>query len=176
MKIKILLTSASILAATVSGPANAATLLFEISGGRNLTFQLDSNPTPSSSQTFFGEQSVFTDVPGTVNGANTTISTISFGTGIFAVLSINAPGLDFTQFAGGGPLFTGPGSAPVFSPGTFQLTNAFFPSSNSTLVISEQVAAVPEPATWAMMLIGFGFVGGAMRAAKRKQKVTVSYA
>ena len=36
-------------------------------------------------------------------------------------------------------------------------------------------AAVPEPATWAMMLLGFGFIGGAMRS-RRRQKVTVSYA
>lgn len=176
MKFKILLTSAAILSMTSAVPASAATLLFEITGGRNVTFQLDSNPTPSSSQTFLGEQAVFTDITGTVNGANTVIPTISFGTGIFAVLSINAPGLDFTQFAGAGPLFTGTGSAPVFSAGTFQLTNPFFPTSNSTLVISEQVAAVPEPATWALMLLGFGFVGGAMRAKKRQQKVTVSYA
>lgn len=35
--------------------------------------------------------------------------------------------------------------------------------------------AVPEPATWALMLLGFGLVGGAMRS-KRRQKVTVSYA
>ena len=41
-----------------------------------------------------------------------------------------------------------------------------------------QAGAVPEPATWAMMMLGFGFVGGAMRSAKRrrKQKVSVSYA
>ena len=32
--------------------------------------------------------------------------------------------------------------------------------------------AVPEPQTWAMMLMGFGFVGFAMR---RRQKVAVSY-
>lgn len=32
---------------------------------------------------------------------------------------------------------------------------------------------VPEPATWAMMLMGFGVVGGAMR---RRQKVSVSFA
>lgn len=38
------------------------------------------------------------------------------------------------------------------------------------------VAPVPEPATWAMMLLGFGFIGGAMRSAKRRQRVTVSYA
>lgn len=36
--------------------------------------------------------------------------------------------------------------------------------------------AVPEPATWAMMIGGFGMVGGAMRSARRKQKVSVSYA
>lgn len=40
----------------------------------------------------------------------------------------------------------------------------------------DTVAAVPEPATWALMLLGFGFVGGALRSAKRRQKVTVSYA
>lgn len=34
--------------------------------------------------------------------------------------------------------------------------------------------AVPEPATWAMMLMGFGLVGGAMR--RRKVSTTVSFA
>ena len=38
------------------------------------------------------------------------------------------------------------------------------------------VSAVPEPATWAMMLLGLGFVGGAMRARRRKQNVAVRYA
>lgn len=37
-------------------------------------------------------------------------------------------------------------------------------------------AAVPEPATWALMLLGFGFVGGALRSKKRRQNVAVSYA
>lgn len=178
MKFKALLTTtAACVAATTAVPASAATLLFELSGGRNLTFELDSNPTPDSSQSFIGEQAVFRAVPGTIDGEDATFSVISFGTSIFADLSITAAGLPFTQFSGGGPLFSGPGSAPVFAPGTFQLTNAFFPSQNSTLVISEQVtAAVPEPGTWAMMLLGFGFVGGAMRSAKRRQKLTVSYA
>ena len=36
------------------------------------------------------------------------------------------------------------------------------------------IAAVPEPATWAMMLIGFGMVGFALRG-RRKQNVRVSY-
>ncbi len=29
-------------------------------------------------------------------------------------------------------------------------------------------AAIPEPATWAMMILGFGFIGGALRAQKRR--------
>jgi hypothetical protein len=33
--------------------------------------------------------------------------------------------------------------------------------------------SIPEPATWAMMITGFGFVGGSMR--RRRQKVQVTY-
>ena len=36
------------------------------------------------------------------------------------------------------------------------------------------VSTVPEPATWAMVILGFGLVGGGMRSARRK--TTVSYA
>jgi hypothetical protein len=38
------------------------------------------------------------------------------------------------------------------------------------------VGAVPEPSAWALMLLGFGLVGGAMRASRRRQNVTISYA
>lgn len=44
----------------------------------------------------------------------------------------------------------------------------FYPGS-ITLEVLGPVGAVPEPATWAMMIIGFGAVGFAMR---RRQKVT----
>jgi hypothetical protein len=36
--------------------------------------------------------------------------------------------------------------------------------------------AVPEPATWAMLLLGFGLVGGALRSRKRREQLTVRYA
>jgi opacity protein-like surface antigen len=37
------------------------------------------------------------------------------------------------------------------------------------------VAAVPEPATWAMMIAGFGFVGGAMRR-RTRTRTSITYA
>lgn len=42
--------------------------------------------------------------------------------------------------------------------------------------VSQLAAAVPEPATWAMMLLGFGLVGGAMRSRRKDPKVRVSFA
>ena len=54
---------------------------------------------------------------------------------------------------------------------------AWFPASNDMTLgvrISDgaQVVAVPEPATWGMMLLGFGLVGGAMR----RHVTKISYA
>jgi hypothetical protein len=39
----------------------------------------------------------------------------------------------------------------------------------------QALAAVPEPGTWAMMVLGFAFVGGAFRVTKRRQKPTDYY-
>jgi PEP-CTERM motif len=43
----------------------------------------------------------------------------------------------------------------------------------STLTLNTGVAGVPEPASWALMLAGFGLTGAAMR---RRQSVRVTYA
>ena len=42
------------------------------------------------------------------------------------------------------------------------------------IVFNNAIGAVPEPATWAFMIAGFGFIGGAMR--RRRNSVSVSYA
>lgn len=51
---------------------------------------------------------------------------------------------------------------------------AFIPTNDrddgfklATVKVTELVGAVPEPATWAMMLLGFAAVGGAMRSRRR---------
>lgn len=67
---------------------------------------------------------------------------------------------------------------PILS-GSVNLST-YFPNnpgfSHITFFNSGSMGAVPEPATWAMMLLGFGFMGGAMRSTKRRQTLNVSYA
>lgn len=64
---------------------------------------------------------------------------------------------------------------------------SFFPEASSgradnyslatRFVSVPSVAAVPEPASWAMMLLGFGFVGGALRSARiKRSKITFATA
>jgi hypothetical protein len=48
----------------------------------------------------------------------------------------------------------------------------FLVSNTSSATPNPSATSVPEPATWALMLIGFGFVGTAMR---RRQRQAVSY-
>lgn len=72
-------------------------------------------------------------------------------------------------------------------PGTFSFTSTGISSvsfsSNAQVGVDNFAfddvqsvsSAVPEPTTWAMMLFGFGFIGGAMRTSKRRRTFTVSY-
>ena len=50
---------------------------------------------------------------------------------------------------------------------------SFDASSNLTLFSTGMAGGVPEPATWAMMIIGFGAIGASMR--RRKQTPRVRY-
>ena len=44
--------------------------------------------------------------------------------------------------------------------------------NTATLVVGETSSAVPEPATWALMLVGFGAVGYGMRRKRTLARVT----
>lgn len=180
MKLKTTLRVAAAFGAfAMASSANAATLLFELNttplfgSPQSAIFELDSNPTPDriNDQSAFGiEQIFFDNVSGIFNGIEGTAN-IGFGRGGVAKIQVLGPAgaMNRVNASAGGPnaLFTGSLQAPVFAPGSPTLTRG-------TLTITEVGAAVPEPATWAMMLIGFGAIGFAMR--RRKQNVKVRYA
>lgn len=159
---KITLLAATAVAGLTAVPASAAPILFELTGSRNATFTIDTATPPTTQTTgIFGTQISYAVVPGTFNGAPGN-ATVGFATGdIFADLNITGTTLGFTQFVSSGDLFSLVGNMPVFNLGTFNLTSIV--SGNSTLRISAAAGAVPEPATWGLMLLGFGVMGGALR-------------
>ena len=169
---KSVLIGASVLTlAVAASPATAAPLLFELSGSRSATFTFDPETTTPDffNSSFIGNQVSYNSIEGIFGGTPGT-AFVGFGTFLAATLNIQSPSLGFTQFAGPG-LFTVSNMRPVLSLGTFQLTSIV--SGASTLKISA-AAAVPEPATWAMMLIGFGMMGASMRY--RRRSTSTSYA
>ncbi len=117
----------------------------------------------------------------TLTGLNVSImnSLINDGTQIF---------LSSTSFSTGDffidtPLANFSSVLPDLGPGTYGLllgNGVVVLDYNVELqVAGAAVAAVPEPATWAFMIFGFGAIGGAMRRQKnmaRKANVKVSYA
>ena len=56
--------------------------------------------------------------------------------------------------------------------GNSQITD--FAPDNALLAVSGVVTAVPEPATWAMMLLGFGAIGAAMRFRRDRRPQTLA--
>lgn len=93
------------------------------------------------------------------------------GFGAFAFIALPGSGpLEFDIPYGvqltGPQLFTGTTEAPTFRLGTFGLTDSCSSfcgpdAGDFTLTISP--AAVPEPATWAMTIVGFGAIGALLR-------------
>ncbi|MBB4154917.1 hypothetical protein GGQ80_002833 [Sphingomonas jinjuensis] len=97
------------------------------------------------------------------NGALDKDAWVSFSnTGSFADALANQKA--YTSNAGADGVF--PSFANTFSK-TWVIGAALTPQERNDAFklagISFNVAAVPEPATWAMMLVGFGLVGGALR-------------
>ena len=143
-----------------ASPASAVTLLIKYTPGTDtngaFSFNVESEPVaiPTSDDSF--------------------VTAINNATGQYVGLtqlefySTNLGGLFGNYF--GAQIYSGPTSAPsIFQSGTFTALFDNDPNFEGTVSIS----AVPEPATWAMMLVGFGAVGFALR--RRRQTTTVRF-
>ncbi len=163
---KIALAAALFGSAVTAGSATAAPLLYNFTATAaeypSFSFNIDSNPSSFN----MGAYSFMVNVQNyTVNGA----------------LASAAPGFTFYTPADGGgfnsptasyfgqQLFSGTLVAPTLLTGNFTLfSNNSLSTALGTLSVT---SAVPEPATWAMMLVGFGMVGATARYRRRATKV-----
>jgi hypothetical protein len=120
---------------------------------------LDLMPTPSEEDflefIIDGPISGEFDFEGVANQINNLGFNVSVEGGGFSGNFGTDPTFNETFDGGATTLFTGPTSAPTFKLGTFEL------DSDSTLTIS--AIGAPEPASWALMILGFGAVGAALR-------------
>jgi hypothetical protein len=190
--------AAGLVALVLSSPALAATFIFTApltpevpgatgSGSAQVTFDTDAqtlaittNWTGLSGQTTVAHIHCCVTAPGTAGVAATPPTLPGFPTDVSSgtystVLDLSSvttySANFFTNFGGG----TVEGSQAALLNG-LQTETAYlnihthiFPAGE----IRGFLSPVPEPSTWAMMLIGFGAVGFRMR---RRQKLTVSYA
>ena len=180
MALRSSLAATAALALFTAMPAAAAPFLFTFSGtgffGGTLngtgTITTDDNSFVNSLNGYTAQR--ITGISGTFNGSNITGLSTVFGANNLYYLSgpffVDGQGLGFTTAAGiSANLFiTNSTSYRVNTQGGGLLTGPVIASSTAV------AAAVPEPAGWAMMILGMGAVGFAMR---RRQKIAtrVSY-
>jgi PEP-CTERM motif-containing protein len=181
-----LLLAAAIIAASAAS-AQASTVLYDLTfnsqGSAVGTAQLELNlSSPTVSETInSSNDSGFVSLTGTLLGDSFSVTTTSKFDILFANLGITLVNGNITSivtpFGGGGIGASGPSSSRFFffnqngtnanQPG---LNFTFTPFGEATTngTVSSEVAAVPEPSTWAMMLLGFFGVG--FMAYRRKTK------
>ena len=160
-------TMAAGLLALAAMPASAATFIFSFSGtGQAGSGTLTTDDITVASRGYTAQ--AITGVTGTYNGsAITGLMPGLFGADNLYYLTgpsfVDGSGLGFRTTAGNQVNLFYQDSAPSYRVNTLSpFTSAFVTASSSAAT-----APVPEPATWALMIVGFGAVGGAFRRSPR---------
>lgn len=160
---RLLAASLLIGSAVCSTSASAATILFDFASAtgpsNNFSFAIDDTQTvPFASDAF------------TVRNVSVTSGSTQFVTSVEFFSQVEGGGLALgpTLNLTGRQLFTGTVSAPTFLTGNFPLFDFDTRGAAGRLTISNLSSAVPEPSTWAMMLLGFGAIGASMRRRRHR--------
>lgn len=141
---------------TGSAPGGLSRMINLAAGLYSLTFQytgnqLDGNPTPSDIRPVSSFNVTFNGVTSTITPLSNSGAVFQTFTSTYEVLTGGPVTLAFAQNAGGDQF-------------------------RGSIIDSISIAAVPEPATWALMLLGFGVVGSAIRRRRRQGATGVSFA
>jgi hypothetical protein len=154
------------------GPAAIySKLLYSFNAGDLVTFSYDVGGSQRSSATdpFFAGLFVDPALVGLFYGSGLTASPVLYSNQLTSEAALSGLGTPFTS-----------SSISFRALGSGSVQMAFYTTSGDNVGplldnVRLDVSAVPEPATWAMMLFGFALVGGAMRS-RRKPHLSARYA
>ena len=172
------LIGVALLGLTLPGAASAA-VIFNLTGvtmsdGSSLTGSLTTSDNLLTLQGFSISTQAKSSVYGNLLGNSYSLANVQSFTwnpyqGLSAIFTTPS-GASLNLFLN--TTLTAAGGSLASSSAEVQAGRGFRYVTGGSLVGSRATAAVPEPATWAMMLVGFGLVGAVMR---RKQRQTVNY-
>ena len=175
MKSFLIAAGAAVAALTFAPAASAATYLpgspqFQVSFAPNGSISATIGHNGISSN--FDDSYVFTLLSNGLGSGSVIANFTSGGGNAFAFTSATINGMDI-PFGSFGPLiFAGATNVPLLAgENIIRITGTASGNVSYGGTISFVPNAVPEPATWAMMLVGFGMVGGAVRYRRRATKV-----
>lgn len=125
-----------------------------------------------------GQTDTFTDINGVAAYAENDSNNFAGGGLLIGSIVYNAAGVLGATFASPSITFGAPGFG-IFLPGglssragSFSATSVYFgfddlinnqDDNHDDFIVRATISAVPEPATWALMVVGFGLVGAATR-------------
>jgi hypothetical protein len=176
LRSKVLLAATAFMLSLGTVGAKADTVQFTVvqpvvdgnlSGTNTVTFDLPESPATPNIHTsnLFQLNNVQVNIVSTIDGKSSTkgvTENIDFFTanGRTEFIADSDSFFSDTLALTNGPYFTGTTSDPTFVPGTYGI-------AGDSLTITDISAAVPEPSTWAMMILGFFGIG--FMAYRRKQ-------
>lgn len=166
---KIIVATCLAFAALASAPASATNFALPIGPGTSSANYGNSSTTPGA----IADAYSFTVPLGTANGL---LGSLALTSALDANISgVFLDGTAFTRISGGSfdfftlsPTTLSAGTHSVFVNGQWGTSGGSYAGT-----LNYVVTAVPEPATWALMIGGFGMVGGTLR--RRKTSVRVTY-
>jgi len=193
MRVQTLAACAALVAASLAtGQASAATFLLKDTGAGttdilNTTDELtggDAAVAASAAGIAFVDTAVFTISPGELltsysvtSNATSKIAAISGGTAeLFTADNVAVAGslVNLDTASAGHAQFTDFSDIVDLGPGSYYIKiissglKTAATQGNAKFSVAIQGAAVPEPATWAVMLGGFGAIGASLRSRRQK--------